>query len=217
MALLAGLEGVRAAVCSQFTVHPHSGWLNRTKNLLHVGELFEVLRLRGIDDDSAPTAPNKVLDIVLAAVPVPSGERCGRPVCRWLNATYGLTHAHGQLNEATHEMLDEAFGFANVTGLKHLARMNRKGRAISADGADAYLPHVERLTMPILFIQGSRNPIFRPAGTQATVNWIDDHHGPSHATYLELPAYAHLDTMVGRNAATDVFPAIVAHLDASPR
>lgn len=215
MALLAGLEGVRSAVCSQFTVHPHPGWLNRAKNVLRVGELFEVLRLRGIDDDSAPTAPNKALDLVLAVVPVPHGERCGRPVCRWLNATYGLTHTHHQLNEATHEMLDEAFGFANTTGLKHLARMNRKGRAVSAKGDDVYLPHVDRLTMPILFVQGARNPIFRPAGTRATVDWINAAHGPGHADYVELATYSHLDTMVGRNAATDVFPAIVAHLDAS--
>lgn len=215
MALLAGMEGVRSVVCSQFTVHPHPGWLNRAKNVLHVGEVLEGLRLRGIDDDSAPTAPNKALDLLLAAVPLPRGERCGRPVCRWLNATYGLTHAHGQLNEATHEMLDEAFGFANVTGLEHLARMHRARRAVSHTGADIYLPHVDRLSMPILFLQGSLNPIFRPAGTRQTIGWIAEHHGPDHATYLELPTYSHLDTMIGRNAATEVFPAILAHLDAT--
>jgi cholesterol oxidase len=215
MALLAGLEGVRSAVCSQFTVHPHPGRLNRVKNALHMGELMEMARLRGIDDDSAPSAPNKLLDLALSVVPVPKGERCGRPVCRWLNATYGLTHAHGQLNEATHELLDEAFGFANVTGLKHLAQMNRKRRAVSRSGDDVYLPHVDRLSMPILFVQGRDNPIFRPEGTKATAAWIDAHHGTGHATYLELPAYAHLDTMIGRDAAHDVFPAIVAHLDAS--
>lgn len=215
MAVLAGMEGVRSAVCSQFSVHPHPGWLNRTKNALHVGEALEALRLRGIDDDSAPTAPNKALDLLLAAVPVPRGERCGRPVCRWINATYGLTHTHSQLNEATHEMIDEAFGFGNVTGLQHLARMHRARRAVSHDGRDAYLPHVDRLSMPILFIQGSLNPIFRPSGTRRTVDWIAGHHGPDRVAYLELPTYSHLDTMIGRDAATDVFPAIVAHLDAT--
>lgn len=215
MALLAGLDGVRSAVCSQFTVHPRTGWLNRTKNALHVGEALELLRQRGIDDDSAPTVPNKLLDLALSVVPTPRCERCGRPVCRWLNATYGLTHTHSQLNEATHELLDEAFGFANITGLRHLALMNRKRRAVGRDGDDAYLPHVDRLSMPILFVQGSKNPIFRPEGTKATVAWIDAAHGQGSATYLELPDYAHLDTMIGRNAADEVFPAIVAHLDAS--
>ena len=215
MALLAGMEGVRSVVCSQFTVHPHPGWLNRTKNMLHVGEALELMRLRGIDDDSAATAPNKALDLLLAALPVPRGERCGRPVCRWLNATYGLTHTHDQLNEATHETFDEAFGFANITGLRHLARMNRKGHAVSRSGEDIYLPHVDRLAMPILFVQGSLNPIFRPAGTRKTVAWISERHGLGSTTYLELPEYAHLDTMVGRNAVREVYPAILAHLDAT--
>jgi len=215
MALLAGLEGVRSAVCSQYTVHPHAGWLNRTKNTLHVAEAMEMLRLRGIDDDSAPTAPNRALDVLLAVVPVPRGERCGRPVCRWLNATYGLTHTHTQLNEATHEMLDEAFGFGNVTGLRHLALMHRKGRAVSHTGEDIYLPHVDRLSMPILFLQGSLNPIFRPQGTRKTVDWLIEHHGPGRHRYLELESYSHLDTMIGRRAAIDVFPAILEHLDAT--
>lgn len=215
MALLGGLEGVRSAVCSQFTVHPHTGLLNRIKNALHMGEAMELLRLRGIDDDTLPTAPNKALDLLLSVVPMPRGERCGRPVCRWLNATYGLTHTHTQLNELTHEMLDEAFGFANITGLRQLALMNRKRRAVSRTGEDTYLPHVDRLSMPILFIQGAMNPIFRPVGTKATVAWIDERHGAGTATYLELPDYSHLDTMIGRNAAVDVFPSIVAHLDAS--
>ena len=57
--------------------------------------------------------------------------------------------------------------------------------------------------------------IFRPAGTRRTVDWINEHHGAGHATYLELPEYSHLDTMIGRNAATEVFPAIVEHLDRS--
>jgi cholesterol oxidase len=215
MALLAGMEGVRSAVCSQFSAHPRPGWLNRTKNALRVSQVLEGMRIRGIDENSAPTAPNKALDLVLALIPVPRGERCGRPVCRWLNATYGLTHTHTQLNEATHEMLDEAFGYGNLAGLKHLSRMHRAERAVSHTGEDSYLPHVDRLSMPILFLQGSLNPIFRPAGTRRTVAWINDHHGPGHASYQEFPAYSHLDTMIGRDAATEVFPAIVAHLDAT--
>ena len=68
-------------------------------------------------------------------------------------------------------------------------------------------------------------------GRGVPITWVDSHgHAlgttQSHydqplpfatliETYLELPDYAHLDTMIGRNAADEVFPAIVAHLDAS--
>lgn len=215
MAILGGMDGVRSAVCSQFTVHPTPGWLNRIKNALHVGELLELLRLRGIDDTAKPTPVNRALDLVMAIVPVPRGERCGRPVCRWLNATYGLTHTHHQLNEATHEMLDEAFGYGNLHGIQHLARMHRRRRTVDASGADRYLPAVDRLSMPILFVQGRHNRILRPAGTKRTVRWLERHHGQGHHRYLELPDYAHLDTMIGARAADDVFPHIVEHLDAT--
>lgn len=213
MALLSGLDGVRSAVCSQFTVHPHPGRHYRVRNALRVGEGLEWLRLRGLDGDGRPTIPGRALDLLFSAVPPPRGERCGRPVCRWLNATYGLTHAHSQLDELTHEMLDEAFGVANLAGLRHLGLVNRRRRAVSGAGYDVYLPHVERLSMPILFLHGARNPILRPIGTKATVAWINWLHGTGTATYLELPGYSHLDAMIGRAAAADVFPSIVAHLD----
>ncbi len=215
MAILAGMDGVRSAVCSQFTVHPQPGLLNRVKNLLRVGEVLELLRLRGIDDTAAPTTLNRALDLLMAVVPVPRGERCGRPVCRWLNATYGLTHTHSQLNEATHEMLDEAFGYGNLQGIQHLARMHRRGRVVDASGGDRYLPSVDRLTMPILFVQGRRNRILRPRGTKRTVRWLEEYHGRGTHRYLEFGDYAHLDTMIGARAADDVFPHIVDHLDAT--
>ncbi len=215
MAILGGMEGVRSAVCSQFTVHPRPGWLNRVKNTLHVGEVLEMFRLRGVDDTAAPTLPNKALDVAMAVLPVPRGEQCGRPVCRWLNATYGLTHTHTQLNEATHEMLDDAFGFGNLRGIKHLARMHRLGRAVDANGEDRYLPHVDRLSMPVLLLQGSMNPIFRPSGTRTTLRWLEEHHGTGLHSYLEFEDYSHLDTMIGARAAQDIFPAIVEHFDAT--
>lgn len=215
MAILAGMDGVRSAVCSQFAMHPRPGWLNRVKNALRVGEVLELLRLRGIDDTAEPTLPNRVLDLMMTVLPVPRGERCGRPVCRWLNATYGLTHTHAQLNEATHEMLDDAFGYGNLHGIQHLARMHRRGRVVDAHGADTYLPHVARLSMPVLFLQGSRNPIFRPRGTRRTVRWLERHHGRGTHRYVEFDGYSHLDTMIGTRAAQEVFPAILAHLDAT--
>ena len=213
MAVLGGLDGVRSIVCSQFTVHPATSRLNRTKNALHVGDAMRWLHLRTVAPNAKPTFTNKLMDRALVVLPVPKGERCGRPVCRWLNAIFGLTHAHGQLNDATHESFDEAFGYANVKGLRHLSRISRSGAAVDAAGRDVYLPNVDRLAMPILFVQGARNHIFRPAGTARTVAWLSEANDPSLYETLLLPEYAHLDAMVGKDAPTDVFPGIFAHLD----
>lgn len=123
------------------------------------------------------------------------------------------THNHGQLNDATHENLRDAFGFANVKGLRHLGRMFVKGHVVDANGKDAYLAHPERLDVPMLFVQGARNHIFRTAGTAATVHWLSEHNGADKYELMVVPEYAHLDTMIGKNADIDIFPAVFEHLD----
>lgn len=213
MALGAGMTGVRSAVCSQFTLHPVTSRLNRFKNAMHVGDVMQWLRLKTVKPNTEPTFVNKLMDAALVVVPGPKGERCGRPICRWLNAIFGLTHNHSQLNDATHESFDEAFGFANVTGLRHTALIMKKGLAVDASGNAVYTQHPERLAIPLLFVQGSRNHIFRPSGTHATIDWLAAANGPSLYDLLYLEGYAHLDTAVGKNCPTEVFPAIFEHLD----
>lgn len=213
MAMADGLESVRSAVCSQFTLHVVTSRLNRAKNALHMGALMHALHLKVVHPNTRPTALNKVFDAALAVLPQPKGERCNEPVCRWINAIFGLTHNHGQLNDATHESLREAFGFANLTGLRHLSRMFVKGQAVDAKGNDTYLAHPERLNVPILFVQGARNHIFRPAGTARTVEWLGAHNPPEQYKMIVVPEYAHLDTMIGKNADKEVFPQIFDHLD----
>jgi cholesterol oxidase len=213
MTVLAGTEGIGALVCSQFTVHPVTSRLNRTKNALHIVDAMHALHVRAMRPDARPTWQNKAMDAALAVVPFPRGERCGSPTCRWLNSIFGLTHHHAQLNDATHESFAEAFGWSNIVGLRHLSLISRKQQAVDAMGRDVYLPHVDRVTMPVLFVQGSRNHIFRPAGTQRTVEWLRAHHDPSKIELFEHPDYAHLDMMVGKNASSEVFPRIVEFLD----
>ena len=97
------------------------------------------------------------------------------------------------------------------SGLNHLALMARKGHAVDHLGREVYLTHPERLAVPILFIQGLRNHIFRPAGTRKTVEWLSKHNDPALYRMLEVPEYAHLDAMTGRDAHVDVFPGVFEH------
>ena len=39
---------------------------------------------------------------------------------------------------------------------------------MSADGEDVYLPHLDRLKMPIRFIHGEKNVCYLPESTQRT-------------------------------------------------
>jgi cholesterol oxidase len=217
MTLLHGTRGIRSAMCAQFTVHPVTSTLNKAKARLHVGVAMADIGLTRLHPDTSLTLADAALDMALRPVPVPRGERCGLAVCRWINAVYGLTHVHDQLDDATHLEIARLFGVGNLTGLRHLNLILQRGVAVDAWGLDRYLPHVERLDLPIHFLAGTRNYIFHPEGTQRTMKWLREAHGADRAsrnysvTYLD--DYGHLDAIIGRDAAVDVFPDIVKHLD----
>jgi cholesterol oxidase len=90
--------------------------------------------------------------------------------------------------------------------------MNRR-LVVDAGGAEAYTRHPERIQVPVLLVQGERNYIFRPAGSMRTLRWLQTANEPSLYERVVLPGYAHLDALIGRNAARDVFPTLTRHLD----
>ncbi|HEX5366555.1 MAG TPA: GMC oxidoreductase, partial [Acidimicrobiales bacterium] len=213
MALAGGRDDVRSAVAMQFPLHPVTSRLNTVKSVLKVDRLLARLGLYTVAPEARVTLPNVVLDTALRLVPMPGGERCGKPLCRWINAIYGCTHAHDQLNDATHDELDDMFGVGHLAALGHLSTIMGRRLVVDADGEESYTRHPERLRMPILLVQGERNYIFRPQGTMRTLRWLQTANDPSLYQRVVLPGYAHLDALVGRNAHRDVFPALTGHLD----
>ena len=55
-----------------------------------------------------------------------------------------------------------------------------------------------------------------PRARQRTYDYFD-HHQPGRHALHELPGYSHLDVFMGKNAARDVFPLMLAELDAELR
>ncbi|HSZ38620.1 MAG TPA: GMC oxidoreductase [Trebonia sp.] len=215
MAILAGLEGVRAAVCAQFPMHLVTSPFDLAKSRLHTAGIFRRLGAGGLAPDTRGSVPDELLDAALRTLPMPAEERCGEAVCRWINAIYGLTHRHAQLNEPTHRALNGMFGFGNVESLEHLSLMMRRGLAVTHTGGEEYFAHPERFARTsLLLLQGTQNYIFRPAGTLRTLRWLQrgNPRGDYHRELLH--GYAHLDAIVGSRAATDVYPRIADFLDA---
>jgi cholesterol oxidase len=215
MAMLNGLRGVRAAVCAQFPMHPSTSVFNQVKSGLHTAGIFSRLGVKGMAPDIRPTLPDELLDITLRTLPMPAEERCGQAVCRWINAIYGCTHRHAQLNDATHRALNEMFGFGNIDSLQHLSLMMRKGLAVTHTGGTDYFDHPERLAATsLLLLQGSQNYIFHPIGSLKTLQWLQEHNPGGDYQREVLQGYAHLDAIVGTRAAADVYPRITNFLDA---
>jgi len=214
MAILDGLEGIRSAVCAQFPLHPATSVFNWVKSEIHVGNVLNDIGVKILAPAKHFSPPAAFLDVLFRTLPMPVEERCGQAVCRWVNAIYGCTHRHAQLNDATHRALNEMFGVGNVDSLNHLTLMLRRSLAVTSTGGNDYLKRPARMAgTKILLMQGRHNYIFHPAGTLRTLRWLRAHNPQGHYQRVVLPDYAHLDAIIGARAATDVYPRIAEFLD----
>jgi cholesterol oxidase len=215
MAMLAGLEGVRSAVCSQIATHIVSPTLVNLKTGLHVPEFLDKLGIKSLTAyvDTHADWKDRLFDETLKLYPIEAAQRCHNPVCHRITFMYAPLYQHEQLNEETHECLHEMFGIANMRAFEQLALMGRKGHLVSFDGADVYLPNLKRLAIPIAFIHGERNECFLPESTEITYDLLRKTNGANLYTRNVIPGYGHIDCIFGKNAAKDVYPLMLNHLE----
>jgi cholesterol oxidase len=215
MAMLAGLQGVRSAVISQISTHVVTPTLAHIKAGLHLPGLLDALGVHSLTADATSHEGffSRLYDRALTLYPVGKDEHCDSAVCHRISFMYGLLYEHAQLNHATHERLYELFGEATVRALEGLALMIRKGHVVDAKGNDTYLPHLDRMAIPIGFIHGAENQCYLPASTEQTVEALAAKNGKALYSRTVFPGYGHIDCIFGKHASIDVYPTIVKHLD----
>ena len=103
----------------------------------------------------------------------------------------------------------------SIEPFEQLAEIIRRGIALDRTGANTYLPHVERLALPITFFAGSANQIFFPETSRRTYDWLVAHNGPELYRRQVFEGYAHMDFWVGQNASRDIFPSVLEALEGS--
>jgi len=215
MALLDGVNGVRSAVCSQFTAHVDQLPLQQFKAAIHLPDMVKRSGLEYLNpyiDAPHYTGLNRMLDGLLRLAPL--HEPCDSPVCRRILSMFGEVFRHAPLNDATHRVMHEMFGETNLTTFMHLARIVREHKAVDFAGRDVYLPGVGNLrSTPVSFIQGAENRLFLPSGSERTFQWLRDANPTGDYRYRLLPGYGHLDCFIGRNSRRDVFPVILEELE----
>jgi cholesterol oxidase len=213
-AMLAGLQDVRAAVCSQIATHIDAPTITRVKSRLRVPNLLGRI---GIDTMTARAYDKErrremLFDQALNFWPM-SDERCDSATCHRITFLYSLLYEHQQLNPLTHdEGLPEMFGVTATSALDHLATMVRAGTVVGADKSDRYMPHLRRLALPLTIIHGERNACYLPSSTEKTVAALTEANGPDFYRRHLIPKHGHIDCIFGRTAAQDVYPLIVAGL-----
>jgi cholesterol oxidase len=213
MALLTGLEGVRSFVSSQLTAHCDAEFADKLKAGIHLEKWIELAGLDGITTDPGEDAMGKLVDQLLKLYPMPRDWAGLNKACHRIYAMYGHVFKPENLNQATHDAQQEMFGFGNITAFDQIMHILRAGHIVDKDGNDVYLPNVEKLRLPISIIHGEDNIFFKPSGSQKTYTWLRENNGTEFYTRTVIPNYAHLDCFIGKDAAHDVFPTIVAELD----
>ncbi|WGV26142.1 alpha/beta hydrolase [Halotia branconii] len=213
MAMLAGLQGVRSAVCSQLTTHPRAATLNEVRAGLRLASFLTVLGVDTLnpDFDTHANWQDKLYDAVLRLYP--TKEPYNNPVDRRILFMYGEVYKIAQLNEATHDAIHEIFGPGNLTFFRHISLILREGHIVDKDGKDVYLPHLKRLAIPIALIHGADNAFFLPEGSAITYKLLCEKNGSDLYVRHVIPDYAHMDCFMGKNAARDIFPTILAELE----
>ncbi|KIG19471.1 Choline dehydrogenase [Enhygromyxa salina] len=218
MSMLSGaLTGVRAAVASQTAAHIEAAGLVRLKSGLHLPKALDALGVQSLTayTDSDARWFEKLYDKALELYPLQAEERCASATCHRITFMYSLLYEHDQLNVATHETLHELFGVASVSAFEQLASMVRARRIVDAEGRDVYFEHPENLAIPLRIIHGAENACYLPTGTKKTVAWLREHNNPDLYSHVVIPDFGHIDCIFGERAVTEVYPSILAHLEAN--
>jgi cholesterol oxidase len=218
MAMLAGLQGVRSFVSSQIATHSFSPIDVRLKTGLHVPDFLDAIGIKSLDAEARQNE-NWLEKIYDQALKIPAGifaqGRCTSATCHRITFMYASLYEHAQLNEATHENLHELFGIANMQAFEHIAKIGRHNQLVDFNEKDVYLPHLDRLNLPIAFVHGADNHCFLPESTERTYELLRSRFDPSQYSRHVIPGYGHIDCIFGKNAAQDVYPHMLAHLDAT--
>ena len=214
MAMLDGLAGVRSIVSSQIATHIEAPPLTDLKSGLHVPEALDALGFDRLDAGTDERADwwERLFDKALSVYPIDPEDWTDNPVAKRVNFLYGQLWEQDQLNDKTHDNLDELFGIGAIEAFEHLAKMVRAKRLVDARGSDVYLPHPERLDLPVTFIHGAENACYLPESTEKTFRWLRKHNGGGKYARHVVPRYGHIDCIFGKDAVEDVYPLILRHL-----
>lgn len=217
MAMLNGLEGVRSAAVSQIATDADVPWY--PQRLLAYLRAPSLMQLAGIDlVDARATIKRELKERLLDGAigvfyPFRPDDRSLSLTSRRITALYGQLYQNDQLNQATFDALPEMFGIANIGAFQHLSRIARAGHVVDSDGSERYLPHLDRLRIPITLLHGGLNRCFAPSGTRRTLDRLIVANGKDLYERHEIPGFGHIDCIFGKNAAEAVYPFIARHLE----
>jgi pimeloyl-ACP methyl ester carboxylesterase len=192
----------------------------RLPNLLRrFGVRYADPRVAAFWDRSSPLT--RSMDLALR---VRFGD-CPDDVCHRVSFIYGVLFQHENLAPETHASLKDLFGPAGLQTFVHLEQLVKAGHIRAFDyGARGnrerygsarppdYLEHPERFDVPVTFVHGELSRCFLPDCTRESYDLLRGCNGGPYERHV-VSGYGHMDLLIGKDAARDVYPLIIAALD----
>ncbi len=166
----------------------------------------------------APTVAAKLVDLMVRL----THHECDNAVCKHVSFTYGAGFPslwlHENLSPETHEWITQEFAACSIAFFLQMERSVRAGRLVPVEGRKELptdvLARPPQTDARIALFAGEVNQCFLPESQIRTFQYLDSLRKNFHSLHV-LPGYSHLDVFLGKNAARDVFPAMMAELDKS--
>ncbi|KKK14322.1 hypothetical protein ARAM_000785 [Aspergillus rambellii] len=155
------------------------------------------------------------LDFILRLYPVSyPRDLCTSAACRRTSFAFGLLWNHENLDRSTHDNIDKFFTGCPTKILDHIVRMGSRGRCLDNELRPLLTPdNIQRLKgLPILLMSGTDNEVFDPDSTLRDYELLRRQFGESLYRRFLVRGYGHLDPVVGKSAADDVYWRVFDHL-----
>lgn len=168
-------------------------------------------------DESAP----KGLPRFLSGLVKLSHHECDNMTCRLVSFTYGAgcpaLWRHENINDATHDVfIKNEFGHVPLSFFRQIRACAGKGHLVSQVTYGAlptdYAAQAPKTDARWIFFAGEKNLCFTPDSQEKSYEWFSQFQPGRHALHV-MSDYSHLDMFMGQNAATDVFPTMIAELN----
>ncbi|HKP46415.1 MAG TPA: hypothetical protein VJT50_07435 [Pyrinomonadaceae bacterium] len=218
MSAVAGLlPQVKTIVANAVTLHPVVPRFSETK--LNVAVPIISLLTDYLNPQwglHAPTITAKAISLLVNT----THHECKNAVCKQVSFTYGTGFPalwrHENLNNDTHEWLKQEFANVPLTFFKQMAQCVRKGNLVSVEGHNElpkdFCAQEPQTDARFVLTAGAKNLCFLPHSQVKTFDWLEKQRKGYHSLHV-FPNYGHLDVFMGKNAARDTFPVILAALN----
>ena len=218
MSAVAGLvPQVKTVVANAVTLHPVIPRFSRFKitNLVPlVAKLTPFMNPQwGLEP---PTKTAKALALMVRL----THHECDNAVCKMVSFTYGTGFPalwrHENLNPETHEWVKQEFAHVPLSFFRQMAKCVEAGHLVSVESRPelprSFVAQDPQTDARFAFFAGKQNICFLPTSQERTFRFFDERR-PGYHSLVELPGYGHLDVFMGKQAARDVFPLMLAELE----